>query len=597
MKRMSEDLRGCMLSTKEALDTVLAEAGPIPSGALPEADAGAFTEWLRAKVGLMVPIISHVGDFGAFVVALGVTRSFQHTGYNHAPALGRPPHRFSSVDEVRWSDEACQNIVKQFVSKFWMKGGRVLAAEKAAASWAELNASAGGGSSETKAVSVPSALGDSLGAHGSWEALVSNAASLTALALCFTRQLQAPPDVTGEPGGPTAAVNLVFSPVPVYAALALLAAGARGGTLQELLDALGGDSRDDLAAFARRATERAHADRSRSGGPAVAFACGASHDPAWALLPAFRDAAAASYNAEAHAVDFSNEPEKAVGEINGCLAAATNKHIDSILDPSSVNTLTSLVLSSAICFRGRWEAPFAKAHTVVDKFHRLDGSNADVPFMYSVHSQYIAIRNGYKVLKLPYRSPAPARAPAPRKGSSSQSNVGDDPAPKYSMCIFQPNERDGLPGLIEMSSGPGFSHYLRLLTLHVPVGDFRLPKFKLSASGSVRQVLRNGMGINSVFVAGEADLDDMAAKHDEDAAGRPLYVADVCHKAVLEVNEGGTVAIGATASYMLCGASAIMDQPVKVDFVADHPFVFFLIQEVSRAIIFVGRVLDPSISA
>ena len=138
MKRMSEDLRGCMLSTKEALDAVLAEAGPAPSRALPEADAGAFTEWLRAEVGLMVPIISHVGDFGAFAMALGVARSFQHKGYNHVPALGRPPHRFPSVDEVRRSDEACQNVAKRFVSKFWMKGGHVLAAEKAAATRAEV---------------------------------------------------------------------------------------------------------------------------------------------------------------------------------------------------------------------------------------------------------------------------------------------------------------------------------------------------------------------------------------------------------------------------------------------------------------------------
>ncbi|CAD6257536.1 unnamed protein product [Miscanthus lutarioriparius] len=278
-------------------------------------------------------------------------------------------------------------------------------------------------------------------------------------------QLQTPPAavVAGEPaGGPraaaatAAAANLLFSPVAVYAALALLAVGARGGTLQELLDALGGDSRDDLAAFARRAAELA------------------------------------------------------------------------------------LAVGRGIYFKGRWEAPFAKAHTVVDKFHRLDGSTADVPFMCSMRSQYIAIRNGYKVLKLPYRSPAPAPAPAPaprRKGSTpSESKPGDgddDPAPKYSMCVFLPDERDGLPGLVEK---------------------------------------------------------------DADTAGTPLYVADVCHKAVIEVNEGGTVANGATAIYMLCGASAVMDQPVKVDFVADHPFVFFVIEEVSRAIVFVGRVLDPSIS-
>jgi len=43
-------------------------------------------------------------------------------------------------------------------------------------------------------------------------------------------------------------------------------------------------------------------------------------------------------------------------------------------------------------------------------------------------------------------------------------------------------------------------------------------------------------------------------------------------------------------------SSAVMaDQPETVDFVADHPFMFFVIEEVSRAILFVGRVLNPSV--
>ncbi|XP_039822612.1 putative serpin-Z5 [Panicum virgatum] len=397
----------------------------------------------------------------------------------------------------------------------------------------------------------------------------SNSAVLTALSLCLTKHL-APAEGDGSDS------NLVFSPASIYATLALLAAGARGGTLQELLDALGGGSRDDLAAFARRVAERALADRSCSSGrgPAVAFACGAWHDAAWAPRPEFRDAAAAAYKAEARAVDFSNEPEKAVNVINGGVAAATNNHIDSILDSSSVNALTNLVVASAIYFKGKWEAPFTKSNTRVDKFHRLDGSFADVPFMRSWRSQLVAVRNGYKVLKLPYKSPAPA-------------------PPPYSMCIFLPDERDGLAGLVaKIASGPGFCYY-RLPTERVQVGDFRLPKFKLSASGSVMQALRDDMGITSAFVAGEADLSGMA-KRDGDEAGTLLHVGDVRHKAVLEVNEEG-VAV-ATSSYMLCGASAVMtDQQKTVDFVADHPFVFFVIEEVSRAILFVGRVLDPSI--
>lgn len=176
---------------------------------------------------------------------------------------------------------------------------------------------------------------------------------------------------------------------------------------------------------------------------------------------------------------------------------------------------------------------------------------------------------------------------------AGEPDKADDELPKYSMFIFLPDERDGLAGLVaKIASGPGFWHY-RLPAERVPVGNFRLPNFKLSASASVTQALRDDMGITSAFVAGEADLSGMA-KRDGDEAGTPLHVGDVRHKAVLEVNEEGAMAVVA-GSYMLCGASAVMDQPETVDFVADHPFVFFVIEEVSRAIIFVGRVLDPSI--
>ncbi|KAF8711448.1 hypothetical protein HU200_029483 [Digitaria exilis] len=394
--------------------------------------------------------------------------------------------------------------------------------------------------------------------------------------------------------------------------MAFLAAGAHGYTLQEILDALGGESRDDLAAFASAVAERALADTSRSGGPAVAFACGAWHDAAWTLCPEFRDAATAAYKADARAVDFSHEPERAVNEINGCVESATNKRIDSILDPSSVNTSTNLVVTSAIYFKGKWDAPFGRSHTMVDKFYRLDGSTTDVPFMRSSRSQLIGVRKGYKVLKLPYRSPAPPPLllppPPPRRrkgGSSQQSEAGDeisnasddDELPKYSMCIFLPDERDGLAAVVEqMASGPGFWHY-RLPTMRVPVGDFRLPKFKLSISSSMKHVLRDDMGINSVFSDVDADLSDMAKRNDGgDEPGTPLHVGDVRHKAVLEVNEEGTMAMAATGSYLLCGANVVMDQPETVDFVADHPFLFFVIEEMSRAIVFVGRVLDPLIS-
>jgi serpin B len=111
----------------------------------------------------------------------------------------------------------------------------------------------------------------------------------------------------GELAETSAHSNLVFSPLSIYAALALTAAGARGVTLQEFLDVLGARSRDELAEIVRSLAEQALADRSLTGGPHVSFAFGLWHDETRKLNPAFRATAAQSYKAETRAVDFREE--------------------------------------------------------------------------------------------------------------------------------------------------------------------------------------------------------------------------------------------------------------------------------------------------
>jgi serpin B len=101
--------------------------------------------------------------------------------------------------------------------------------------------------------------------------------------------------------------NLIFSPLSIYAALALTAAGARGATLQEFLAVLGATSRDELADTVGGLAEQALADRSLKGGPRVSFACGVWHDQTRQLKPAFRRAAAQAYKADTRAVDFRQQ--------------------------------------------------------------------------------------------------------------------------------------------------------------------------------------------------------------------------------------------------------------------------------------------------
>uniref|UniRef100_A0A0E0R627 Serpin domain-containing protein n=1 Tax=Oryza rufipogon TaxID=4529 RepID=A0A0E0R627_ORYRU len=395
------------------------------------------------------------------------------------------------------------------------------------------------------------------------------ASGLTGISLRLAEQFSAEEDGGGGGG------NLVFSPLSIYSALSVVTAGARGTTLAELLAALGAPSRDALAKNAAEIA-RALAGGTATGGPRVAHACGLWHERTRSLKLAFRDAAAASFNAATRAVDFLANPEEARKEINSWVAAATENLIDTILPPGSVSTDTGLVVTSAIYFNGTWQTPFRKQDTKKDKFHLLDGhGTVDADFMRTGEDQYIAAHDGFKVLKMPYAHDHAAPQPSPRY---------------YSMYILLPDERDGLSSLEDrMAAAGGGGGGEGFLSEHMPVrrvevGEFRIPRFKLSFSRSVVRALR-GVGVNAVF--DRAELPDMIE-------GEPLRVSDVLHKAVIEVNEEGTEAAAATAVLMEGAARYAPPPPPREDFVADHPFAFFVVEESSGAVLFAGHVVDPT---
>ena len=98
------------------------------------------------------------------------------------------------------------------------------------------------------------------------------------------------------------------------------------------------------------------------------------------------------------------------------------------------------------------------------------------------------------------------------------------------------------------------------------------------------------LGVQAVFSC-TAELPDLLEV--DDGSHELLFIDDVLHNAVIEVNEEGTEATAATACPLgaCCGPS---HRPPRVDFVADHLFAFFVMEEVSSAILFAGRVLDPT---
>jgi serpin B len=198
----------------------------------------------------------------------------------------------------------------------------------------------------------------------------------------------------------------VFSPLSIYAVLALLAAGARDATLDEILRVAGARSRGELEEIVSRVAGHALFDQSDdSGGPRVMFACGVWSELTCPLKPAFRESVVGAYKADACSVDFINNLEAARAQINGWVSQSTNNLIGSIFGPGSITPLTRIVLGNAIYFKAKWADPFDESDTENKLFYRLDGGTVDVPFMQSGDFQFIAVHDGFKVLKLRYRMP------------------------------------------------------------------------------------------------------------------------------------------------------------------------------------------------
>uniref|UniRef100_A0A8I6X8D0 Serpin domain-containing protein n=1 Tax=Hordeum vulgare subsp. vulgare TaxID=112509 RepID=A0A8I6X8D0_HORVV len=360
--------------------------------------------------------------------------------------------------------------------------------------------------------------------------------------------------------------NLVFSPLSVYVALSLWASGARERTLAELLGVLGAPSLDVLIGHVCTLAEQALADRPQTGDSRVSFACGVWHDITAPLCPAYRDVATQWYKA----VNFHQQPEEARERINAWVAALTNDLIPSMIGRDAPSSLTDLMLVNAMYLKGKWNKPFDEERHL---FHRLDRTAVDAPFMRGFGMHRIACHNGFKVLQLRYKQqgrPLPAQL---------------QPAPIYSMCVFLPDARDGLRWLAgQIACDPGFFRK-HLPRSDVEVDDFRLPTFKVSFGMTMNDILRD-MGLKEAFEPGKAD----------DGAGvrRRLALQQVIHRSVIEVNAEGTEAADATVM-VKCSTTGALPSPRRVDFVANHPFAFFVIEEVCGAILYAGHVVDPTI--
>jgi serpin B len=96
------------------------------------------------------------------------------------------------------------------------------------------------------------------------------------------------------------------------------------------------------------------------------------------------------------------------------------------------------------------------------------------------------------------------------------------------------------------------------------------------------------MGMSDIFDPAKADFSGIDGDHD-------LFLRKVIHQATIAVDERGTVAAAVTAE--VGGAGSAGDPPPETTFHIDHPFLYFIRDDASGTVLFMGRIDDPSLKS
>jgi serpin B len=354
--------------------------------------------------------------------------------------------------------------------------------------------------------------------------------------------------------------NQTISPASVAIALDMTFAGARGETADQMARVLHVEG--DRDAFHAAAGGMLVRWSAASDDLTLAIANRLFGHEGFAFEAPFLALTSERYGAPLERVDFS-APEPARQHINGWVAQRTNDRIRDLIPPRGIDDQTRMVLTNAIYLLAKWEAPFESRATRPATFH-VNGTEArQVPTMHATGTRRFAQVDGVRVLELPYR------------------------AGGLSMLFVLPDARDGLPAVERRLDAATLARWAAAVTpQHTQVA---LPKFRVApeTSFALADALK-ALGMPIAFERSAADFTAMAnPTNPEDR----LSISQVFHKAFVDVNEEGTEAAAATAVVMM--RTGGMPMAPQAQFVADHPFLFFLRDTSSGAVLFVGRVMEP----
>jgi serpin B len=397
--------------------------------------------------------------------------------------------------------------------------------------------------------------------------------------------------------------NVVFSPYSVGTALSMLITGARGDTASEMMRALsmrmaadaidaanaemlsilnGYDQSNRPPACPPQASASGGNCEARPGGELmsqcppglrlVGNRCvGPGAPPASAKILAANalmlqqrgDLISADYMT-ALKTKYAAEIFKNAGldDINGWVARKTEGKIPRMLDATDPGAAATLL--NAVYFKARWASVFDPGYTRNEAFDLTRSQQAEVAMMNQTGRFSLVSRGGYRAVRLNYE------------------------VPELGLVIVLPDDIEGAGAVARRLGANELAELFAALRdgqARKPVA-LALPRFKIASKADLKAPLQQS-GIQKAFDANAADFSGMTGRP---AGEGRIHIGEIVHRAVIEAAEESTEAAAATAVGV---RAAAMPSPAPAPFRADHPFLFYLVDDTTGAILFQGRVADP----
>ncbi|KAM6298922.1 ovalbumin-like [Aegotheles albertisi] len=361
--------------------------------------------------------------------------------------------------------------------------------------------------------------------------------------------------------------NICFSSLSIISALSMVYLGARENTRDQIEKVV---PFDKIAGFGETlesqcaTTSSVHTSlkglftqiTKPSENYSLGFASRLYAAETYPILPEYLQCAKELYKGGIESISFQTDADQARQLINSWVESQTSGMIKNILQPSSVDPQTVMVLVNAISFKGMWEKAFKVEDTLMTATFRMtEQESKPVQMMYQVGSFKMAVMapEKMKILELPYASG------------------------QMSMLIMLPDDVSGLQQIEAAMTPEKLMEWTSSSAMEERKMKVYIPRMKMEEKYNLTSVLM-ALGITDLF-SSSANLSGISS-------AESLKMSGAVHEALVEIDEAGKEVVGSSGAGMDVTS-------VSEEFRADHPFLYSVRHNPTNSILFFGRCFSP----